>query len=244
MFINKINIPKILSKEEVLIQYENEKELKTLFDKVKKNNNYYIVYTFEDENKTIDAFEIRNIIKMLYKKAVFYIVEKDEDGYFEIFAGDTVSLNESTFKKFKIDIVKIDNLKKILFLNENFLGIDKKVVFFINVATEEKEKILNVLKAKEENINKLTAFIFPGKSFVSKYKSILAAIIINIAIFTGIKYYLTQKQQEILQRQAEIINMYQNKINKTKKEIAEIQKQIQFYQIPKNISIYKGIKND
>lgn len=240
MFVDKINVPNILSEEQVLIEYENEKEIKSLFDKIKKKNHYYIIYSYEDSEKNIDALNIRNIVNFFYKKTIFYFIEKDKENNFLIFSGNTVFLDENTFKTAKFNYKNIDNLKKMALLDETVLGIKNKIVFFINVSEKEKEEILQLLNAKEGNLNKIIFFTFPGFNFISRYKIEIFAVILIFIMFGGINYILKQEQKEIWRKQENIVREYQDKSNLINKRINSIQKQMRFFYVPKNIKIFEG----
>lgn len=240
MLVDRIYIPKIISEEQALIEYENEKKLKSIFKKVKKIKHYYVLYSYEDEEKDIDALEIRDIVKLFYKKTFFYFIEKNEENEYLIFAGNTYVLNEGTFKKTKMPAFKIKKLENLIKLDRSVLNIEESVFFFINLTEEEKEKILSLVpNAKEGNLKKILFFIFPGRNILKKYRVFFLAIFINFIIYLGISYYLKEKQHQIWQEQEQIVKNYQDKTENLRIRMRKIQKEIKYYYIPKNIQIYK-----
>ena len=236
--LEHITIPLIVPQDKILIDYENIKEFKLTYPKVKKKKNYYLAY-LPDVEKYIDALTFYYLIKLFYKETIFYFIEK-KDNKFIVFGGHTFGINETTFFYKEFDVDEIDELKEIDILNKRFLNTGKSIVFFINLDEDDKNYILNLLDTKEGNIKKIFTLLFTGKSVFSKYRVFIVSFAIIGFIFIGTNFYLQKKQKIITQNQEKIIQKYQQKIEKLKKEIKKLNNKLQIIKINKNVKIYKG----
>lgn len=234
--VNSILIPNIFSEEEIAIDFNDIKELKLMYSKVKKIKKYYLAYMFDPE-KNIDALTIYNLIKLYYGKTIFYLIEKQEDKFI-VFGGNTFNINESTFfyKEFLLD--EIEELEEIDLLNKKFLNTEKSISFFLNMEADTKTYILDILKAKEGNINKILMFIFKGNNAFSKYKVFILSFFVVGIMFICANYYLSQKSKMINNIQTKLINKYQTQIINTKKKIFQLKKTLHNYQLSTEMKIY------
>jgi hypothetical protein len=233
-FVDKVYLPNIVPIEKVL----DIDELKSMYDKVVKTEKYYLLYQFVPE-KTISLLDIQKIIRRKHKNALFYIIEKKENGNFDIIAGDTLPLNENSFKIFSITLEKINLLKEIDIINEQISEFDKKIVYFIGTKKSEEDVFLKTLNnAEKRKIKEILIWLFPGQTAFQKYKPIIFSLITGILIFMGTKHLLEKAEENVKNYEDAVISQYKEKIKKVENDIKIFQAKNQQYEFLKKMKIY------
>jgi len=234
--VDKISIPYIFSEEQFLLNFSDMKDFKLTYTKTKKKNGYYIGY-MPDFEKSIDALYLFTLIKLLYKKTVFYIIEKNEDKFY-IFGGHTFTFDKTSFFYKEITVDEIDELKEIDIINKRLFNTNKSVSFFINVDEDTQKYVTDLLESKQGDAKKLFFFVFEGNNFIVRYRAFfLSAIVVFLTVFTEYSHY-SEIQKNISEKEQNVISSYKQKTYNINQQIAKIRKNIRHYKINPNARIY------